>query len=128
MKVVFHEDSRRHRPRHFLVNGVMRDCPEVPGRCDVLLGAARGDRHEIMAPDDHGLGPIAAIHTAEYLAFLERVHERWRRIEGASEDVLPNIHPMSRGACYPKSAVGQHHSNSHCQCSNKLRSLCSRCI
>ncbi|MDX1576744.1 MAG: histone deacetylase family protein, partial [Kiloniellales bacterium] len=79
----------------------------VPERCDVLLEAARAAGHEVVAPDDHGRGPIAAIHTAEYLEFLEHVHERWRRIEGASEDVLPNIHPDSRGAGYPKSAVGQ---------------------
>lgn len=107
MKVVFHEDSRRHRPRHFLVNGVMRDCPEVPERCDALLEAARAAGHEIVAPDDHGRGPIAAIHSAEYLQFLEHIHERWQRIEGASEDVLPNVHPDSRSAGYPKSAVGQ---------------------
>ena len=107
MKVVFHEDSRRHRPRHFLVNGVMRDCPEVPERCDALLEAARGAGHEIVAPDDHGRGPIAAIHSAEYLQFLEHIHERWQRIDGASEDVLPNVHPDSRSAGYPKSAVGQ---------------------
>ena len=107
MKVVFHEDSRRHHPVSFLVNGVMRDCLEVPERCDVLLEAARAAGHEIVAPDDHGRGPLAAIHTAEYLQFLEHIHTRWRRIEGASEEVLPNVHPDSRRAGYPKSAAGQ---------------------
>jgi len=107
MKVVFHEDSRRHHPKVFLVNGVMRDCPEVPERAAVLLAAARDAGHEIVAPDGHGRGPIAAVHTPEYLQFLEHVHPRWRRIDGASEEVLPNVHPDRRGAGYPKSAVGQ---------------------
>ena len=107
MKVVFHEDSRLHRPKSFLVNGAMRDCPEVPERATVLCEAAGTAGHEIVAPDDHGRGPIAAVHTAEYLQFLEHVHGRWRRIDGASEEVLPNVHPDRRGAGYPRSAVGQ---------------------
>ena len=50
---------------------------------------------------------MAAVHTPEYLDFLERIHVRWRRIEGASEEVIPNIHPIARGGSYPASAVGQ---------------------
>jgi acetoin utilization deacetylase AcuC-like enzyme len=107
MKVLFHEDSRRHRPKVFLVNGVMRPCPEVPERADVLREAAAGAGHEILAPDDGGGGALAAVHTPEYLQFLEHAHARWRRIEGASDDVMPNVHPDRRGAGYPRSAVGQ---------------------
>jgi len=104
---VFHEGSRLHHPKVFLVNGTMRDCPEVPERAAVLRAAAGEAGHEIVAPDDHGRGPIAAVHTPEYLQFLEHVHARWQRIDGASDDVLPNVHPDRRGAGYPKSAVGQ---------------------
>jgi acetoin utilization deacetylase AcuC-like enzyme len=107
MKAVFHEDARLHHPRTFLVNGVMAECPEVPERCEVLLRAARDAGHEVVAPDDAGLGPIAAVHTAVYLQFLQGIHQRWQRIEGGSEEVIPNIHPDHRGAGYPKSAVGQ---------------------
>ena len=117
MKAVFHEDARLHHPRTFLVNGVMAECPEVPERCHVLLHAARQAGHEAVAPDDAGPGPIAAVHTAEYLHFLQHIHERWQRIEGASEEVIPNIHPDHRGAGYPKSAVGQagyHMSDAAC--------------
>ena len=32
---------------------------------------------------------------------------RWQRIEGASEEVIPNIHPLARDGAYPASAVGQ---------------------
>src|SRR6185369_7438285 len=61
----------------------------------------------IEGPKNYGLGPIAAIHTPEYLDFLEHIFVRWRRIEGASEEVIPNIHPIARGGAYPASAVGQ---------------------
>ena len=60
-----------------------------------------------MAPRDRGIAPIAAIHTPEYLRFLEHIHERWQRIPGASPEVVPNIHPDRRDFSYPASAVGQ---------------------
>jgi acetoin utilization deacetylase AcuC-like enzyme len=59
------------------------------------------------APGDAGLGPIAAVHTAEYLSFLRHIYPRWQRIDGAGEEVIPNIHPANRADGYPKSAVGQ---------------------
>ncbi len=107
MKVVFHEDQQHHYPRTFIVNGAPQPNPEVPERIDALLNAALGGGHTAVAPDDHGLGPVAAVHSAEYVEFLQQIHGRWRRIEGASEEVVPNIHPDRRGAGYPRSAVGQ---------------------
>ncbi len=101
------EKQKIHYPRNFLVNGAQQPNPEVPERVDRLLQAASAGGHEIAAPGDHGLGPIAAVHTPEYIRFLEHIYERWARIPGASEEVIPNIHPDRREASYPLSAVGQ---------------------
>lgn len=63
------------------------------------------------------MGPIAAVHTAEYLTFLRNAHRRWSRIEGASEEVIPNVHPASRTDSYPKSVLGQagfHQADTSC--------------
>ena len=62
---------------------------------------------EVIAPQDAGLGPVAAIHTPEYVTFLRTIHARWQRIEGGGPEVIPNIHPANRSDSYPKSAVGQ---------------------
>jgi acetoin utilization deacetylase AcuC-like enzyme len=107
MQVVYHEAQRRHDPRHFLVNGAPQPSPEVPGRIDALLAAAKEGGHQVVAPRDHGLAPLAAVHSPEYLSFLETIYTRWQRIEGASAEVVPNIHPDGPGAGYPRSAVGQ---------------------
>ena len=101
------ERQKIHYPRNFLVNGAQQPNPEVPERIDRLLQAARAGGHDITEPADHGLGPLAAVHTPEYLRFLEHIYERWARIPGASEEVIPNIHPDRREASYPLSAVGQ---------------------
>lgn len=101
------ERQRVHYPCNFLVNGAPQPNPEVPERVDRLLGAARAGGHEIVMPADCGLGPIAAAHTPEYVRFLQTIYTRWARIEGASAEVVPNIHPDRRDASYPLSAVGQ---------------------
>jgi acetoin utilization deacetylase AcuC-like enzyme len=108
MKVIHSAAHARHDPRHFLVAGTQRPSPEVPGRADALLAAARAAGHELVeASDDLDRAPVAAVHTPEYLQFLEHIHERWRRIEGAGPEVVPNVHPGGRGAGYPASPVGQ---------------------
>jgi len=107
MKIVFSDKHKIHYPRHFLVNGAPQSNPEVPERATALLDAVRAEGHRVVAPEDYGHGPLADVHTAEYLDFLARIYERWQRIEGASPEVVPNIHPNGRAGNYPASAVGQ---------------------
>ena len=106
---VFADQTRQsqHYPTGFLVNGVMQPNPEKPERMDRLLaGIAAGD-HQVLVPEDHGLGPIAAVHTPAYLKFLSTVYTRWQRIPDATPEIFPNIHPDRRTASYPLSAVAQ---------------------
>lgn len=90
-----------------MANGVVQPSPEQPARIDALIAGAERAGCTFTSPPDQGIGPIAAVHSAEYLAFLQTIHTRWRRIEGASEEVIPNVHPDRRRASYPESAVGQ---------------------
>jgi acetoin utilization deacetylase AcuC-like enzyme len=107
MKAIYDDRQRQHDPKHFMANGVVLPNPEQPARIEVLRGAAEAAGCAFAAPQDNGVGPIAAIHSAEYLVFLETIYPRWKRIEGAAEEVIPNIHPDRRTASYPRSAVGQ---------------------
>ncbi len=107
MKVVFSPRQKNHDPKHFLSSGAPQPNPEVPERAERLLAAALGAGLAHEEPADCGLGPIAAVHTPEYLQFLKHIHLRWSRIPDASKEVLPNVHPDRRGGAYPASAVGQ---------------------
>lgn len=107
MKAVFDERQRVHDPKHFMANGTRLPNPEQPGRIEVLKAAAEAAGCTFEPPTDAGLGPIAALHSAEYLTFLRNIYARWQRIEGAGDEVIPNIHPANRTDGYPKSAVGQ---------------------
>lgn len=107
MKAFFAEEQKLHDPKAFLSSGAPKPNPEQPERVERLLSGAKAAGCIIARPNKHGLGPVVAVHTPEYLDFLEHIFVRWQRIEGASEEVIPNIHPIARGGAYPASAVGQ---------------------
>ncbi|PWE33237.1 acetylpolyamine amidohydrolase [Maritimibacter sp. 55A14] len=107
MKAILDDRQTVHDPKHFMANGTVLPSPEQPRRVSVLRAGAEAAGCTFEAPADAGLGPIAAVHTPEYLVFLQNIYTRWRRIEGAGEEVIPNIHPANRADGYPKSAVGQ---------------------
>ena len=107
MKSFFHPGQRAHDPKAFLSSGAPQPNPEVPARIDALLAGLARLGLTPESPPDCGMGPIAAVHTAEYLSFLKHIFPRWQRIPGASAEVIPNIHPGRGPASYPRSAVGQ---------------------
>ncbi|NMM43301.1 histone deacetylase family protein [Rhodospirillaceae bacterium KN72] len=107
MKVFYSDIQTKHDPQMFLVSGAPQPSPEQPERATRLLASAKAAGLTEEAPKDFGVGPIARVHTPEYIAFLSGIYERWQRIEGASPEVIPNIHPDRRDGAYPASAVGQ---------------------
>ena len=107
MKAFYAEEQKRHNPKAFLSSGAPQPNPEQPERVERLLVGAKAAGCVVERPRDHGLGPISAVHTPEYIDFLQHIYPRWRRIDGASEEVIPNIHPIARNGSYPASAVGQ---------------------
>ena len=117
MKAIFDDRQWNHDPKHFMANGKVLPNPEQPERIKVLRTGAEAAGCVFDVPEDAGLGPIAAIHSPEYLTFLKTIHKRWQYIDGAGEEVVPNIHPANRSDSYPKSAVGQagfHQADSAC--------------
>ncbi len=107
MKGFFADEQKRHDPQAFLSSGAPQPNPETPERIERLLAGASAAGCTIEPPKNFGPRPIAAVHTPEYLDFLRHIYARWRRIEGASAEVIPNIHPIARTGGYPASAVGQ---------------------
>ncbi len=107
MKAIYSASQAKHHPLYFTSSGAQANNPEVPQRADALLAAAMSAGCEHVEPTESGLALISAVHTPEYLRFLKNIHQRWQRIENASKEVVPNIHPNRRDGSYPASAVGQ---------------------
>ncbi|UYG05595.1 histone deacetylase family protein [Halomonas sp. LR3S48] len=111
MKFFYHPDQGYHAPASFLVRGQLTASPEGPVRAEMLsqgLAAAGFSLSEPEEVDSPRLRDrLARIHTPRYLDFLETIHARWRQLPGASELVMPNIHPCGGGHHYPRHPVGQ---------------------
>jgi acetoin utilization deacetylase AcuC-like enzyme len=92
VRAFFHPDQLMHHPRSYFSRGKMRPPQEVPERAAHLVQAARDLGFAVEAPRDAGFDPIAAIHSAAYLAFLQEAHARWKEIpEDWGDEVMSNI-------------------------------------
>ena len=101
MLAFFDDQQLEHAPGFFLSSGSRRPNPEVAERATVLKEILIQHGHELKTPKSHGMAPVAAIHTPAYLHFLENIYQRWQQIEGASEEVIANVHPNRYSSAYP---------------------------
>jgi acetoin utilization deacetylase AcuC-like enzyme len=107
MKIVYSDRHAGHDPQTFFVRGVKQRSTEQPERATRLLAAARAAGHEVAAPDTYGPAPAAAVHTPEYIDFLQTVARDWAQLPGAGPEVVPNVHPARQPATYPKALAGR---------------------
>lgn len=107
MKIVQTDKHRLHDPQFFLVRGVPKPSAEQPERAEKLLTAATKAGHEVLRPESFGPGPRAAVHTPEYLQFLETAHRDWQALGDASAEIVANIHPSRYPPTYPQSIIGR---------------------
>ncbi|HEY6981654.1 histone deacetylase family protein [Reyranella sp.] len=107
MKIVYSDKHAVHDPQTFFVRGVKQRSAEQPERAIRLLAAAQGAGHEVIAAKVHGMGPAAAVHTPDYLDFLQIAALEWVKLANASAEVVPNVHPARYPATYPKALAGR---------------------
>ncbi len=107
MKVVYSDGHRGHDPERFLLRGMFVPGEEKPERADRLLAALDAKRHTIVTPEAHGNGPRLAVHSLDYLTFLEQASSEWQKLPGASREVVGNVHPVRGTGTYPASLVGR---------------------
>ena len=89
MKAFFDKRQWDHNPKHFMANGAISPNPEQPQRIAILQKGAVAAGCDFLRPDDAGLGPIAAIHSPQYLRFLQTIYQRWGHIKGGGAEVIP---------------------------------------
>lgn len=121
MRAVFDNRQSDHDPKHFMAYGVIKPNPEQPLRTKILREGAEAAGCSFEEPRDAGLGPIAALHSPEYLTFLQTIHARWQEVEGAGPEVISHIKAGARTDSYPTSPVGQagyHQTDTSCPISS----------
>lgn len=80
MRAFYHPDQVLHEPQQYMRFGRVVAPKDLPERTERLLYALA--RHAITpeVPDDFGTGPIAAVHSPEYLDFLSTAWDRWQQL------------------------------------------------
>lgn len=108
MHIIYSHEHRQHDPQQFIVRGQLKRSNEQPERAEILHRAAAQAGHHMVLAEDFGCSPRAAIHTPQYLHFLETVWERWQALTDASKEVMPNVFPFpGQPFTYPDHLVGQ---------------------
>ncbi|MEK7438269.1 MAG: histone deacetylase family protein [Pseudomonadota bacterium] len=107
MKVVFSQAHALHRPRSFIKAGQVAPTPEIAERATRIAAVLGESGFEFVAPREHGLAPILAVHDAGLVDFLSASYEAWKQLPGSSDEIVPNVHPGPRFRSRPTGIVGR---------------------
>jgi acetoin utilization deacetylase AcuC-like enzyme len=93
MLTVYCPTHQQHRPSAELSEGRLAASFELPERARTVLERVRKvDLGRVLAPRSFGAAPLLRVHTAPYLAFLERAWRDWSQ-DGRRHDALPSTWP-----------------------------------
>jgi acetoin utilization deacetylase AcuC-like enzyme len=91
MVVVHSPEHALHDPPHEFFDGALIPVFESPARAAIILRALeQANIGPLLLARQFGIEPVAAIHSAAYLEYLEQAYERWVAAGGAPEAVLPS--------------------------------------
>jgi acetoin utilization deacetylase AcuC-like enzyme len=106
--IVFQSPSSLlHAPASFFRRGATLEHPESAGRYAVLVEAVRKAGHEVRAPEDFGLAPIADVHDADYLDFLQYAWSRRGEVAGAGDELIASHFARLAEHRRPEGLTGQ---------------------
>ncbi len=97
MPSVFSSRSQAHATSHAMP-GYAERYDETPQRVEVILAAlAAAGLGPPVDAEDHGLGPIRAVHDADFLAFLQGAFEGSRSVLADDSPLWPDGYHAVRG-------------------------------
>jgi acetoin utilization deacetylase AcuC-like enzyme len=105
--IVITTDHAAHDPDRFTTPSDARPYWEIPARADALAGALRAGGLAMTPAGDHGLAPIARVHDAGYLAFLETAFARFQALPGSGPILRAQAYAVRHKARRPDGVAGQ---------------------
>lgn len=97
MRAFFCPDQLLHQPQQFMRLGRLHRPADVPARAEALRDTLMALGLTLELPPEVGRRPLEAVHSADYLSFLETAWARWQALPASGPapgpEVLPNLSP-----------------------------------
>lgn len=107
MHTVYTEQHKLHTTDAVVVEGNPFQTEEVPARAEIILAALQAaDLGPVIAPTDHGIAPILAVHDPDYVAFLQSAYADSAAFWGEAGPVFTWTFAVRHAVRKPKSVVG----------------------
>ncbi|MHC1551488.1 histone deacetylase family protein [Phyllobacterium sp. K27] len=107
MKAFFDARQLGHAPTIYFRRGAAMPHQEQPRRAEILRDMLEREGFDIIAPRDHGLAPIKAVHNPDYVDFLPNAYARFVESAGTEALAIPTMHPGVRRGKEPRDIHGQ---------------------
>jgi acetoin utilization deacetylase AcuC-like enzyme len=107
MRVYHSKLSVAHAPALYYRRGAMVSHPEQASRYTILRDAAAHAGHDMIAPGDHGLEPLEAVHTPDYVRFLRSAWARRGEVPGIEDEIGSSHFARPQMSRYPSGLLGQ---------------------
>ncbi|MFC0216874.1 acetoin utilization deacetylase AcuC-like enzyme [Pseudochelatococcus lubricantis] len=117
MKAVFDERQRQHDPQFRLQDGKVIVNPDRPERVGELLKGVGKAGLVLTEAADHGMAPLAALHTPRYLDYLRNIHARRSALAAGLAEVVPGRIAPDRNVHYSyetEAQIGYHNADTSC--------------
>jgi acetoin utilization deacetylase AcuC-like enzyme len=107
---IFTAEHAAHNPPFEFLDGALVPVYESPARITIIRAALeRATLGPILPPRAFGIEYIRAVHSDDYLDYLERIYDRWVAAGGAPTSVMPGtlaVRWMGRRCDHPVAAPG----------------------
>lgn len=107
MRLIFDPRQLLHAPTEYFRQGDAITHPEQPRRAELIRNRLIAEGHELVAPSDHGIDPIEAVHDAGYVDFYRTAWEEWAAIMPDGRTAVPNYFPGRGSNRLPEGVVGR---------------------
>ena len=81
MKAFFTDDQLQHDPQQFMRLGRIAKPTDLPSRAHAMRDALASRGIALESPPDVGRAPLEAVHSVDYLDYLETAYGLWRELK-----------------------------------------------
>ena len=107
MKTIYSSKHELHATGSLTYDGQPFVTEEVPERAKLILKAIEtAENGETLPPVDFGIDPILAVHTSDYVDYLQKVYQWISNYLKDDDPVLPHAFAVRHNGRKPKSFLG----------------------